>query len=238
MPRKTRKAIAMIELIIAIVIMGITLLSAPMLIGTATRTGNVALQQEAINEASSRVNMVLTYDWDENNAKATCRPSYSVLTVTAGDPALGNTGNNRRSGVPANSNSHRFNCNGNTLAATTIGREGNVNDDIDDFSNTTLSNIPLGSGGTDYIEQNTVNIATQVTYVSDTPRNKDGYSARRINYNFSPTDSVTGMDTTNIKRISVTLTSNSGAEELKKRITMHAFSCNIGSYQYFRRIFP
>jgi hypothetical protein len=62
-----RPAIAMVELIFAIVIMGIVLMSAPMLISTASKSGYVAIQQEAINEAASQVNMIMGYHWDENN---------------------------------------------------------------------------------------------------------------------------------------------------------------------------
>ena len=66
-----RPAIAMIELIFAIVIMGIILMSAPMLISTAAKSGYVAIQQEAINEAASRVNMIMTFHWDANSADET-----------------------------------------------------------------------------------------------------------------------------------------------------------------------
>ena len=69
MYKKTlRPAIAMIELIFALVIMAIVLMSAPMLISTATKSGYVAIQQEAINAAASQVNMIMGYHWDENSA--------------------------------------------------------------------------------------------------------------------------------------------------------------------------
>jgi len=51
-----RKAIAMIELIFAIVVMGIVMLSAPMLVNKATQSSYVALQQESIaHDHDSRV---------------------------------------------------------------------------------------------------------------------------------------------------------------------------------------
>ena len=59
--KRLRPAIAMIELIFALVIMGIALMSAPMLITVSTQSIEVSLQQESLNEASSRVNMLLTY---------------------------------------------------------------------------------------------------------------------------------------------------------------------------------
>ena len=66
-----RKAIAMIELIFAIVIMGIILMSAPMLISNASQSGYVAMQQEGINEAATQVNMIMGHYWDENNVDET-----------------------------------------------------------------------------------------------------------------------------------------------------------------------
>ncbi len=44
-----RPAIAMIELIFAIVIIGIVLMSVPQLISTAAKSGYVTIQQEAIS---------------------------------------------------------------------------------------------------------------------------------------------------------------------------------------------
>ena len=62
-----RPAIAMIELIFSIVIMGIVMMSAPMLISTASNSTSVVLQQEGINQAVSRITMMLSYPWDEAN---------------------------------------------------------------------------------------------------------------------------------------------------------------------------
>jgi len=85
---RQRPAIAMIELIFSIVIMGLVLLSAPMLISTATKSTTVALQQEGINEVASRINMILTYEWDENDASSLCAAFPSILRVTNGDDEL------------------------------------------------------------------------------------------------------------------------------------------------------
>ena len=64
---KNRKAIAMIELIFAIVIVGIALLSVPNLIYRATESGYTAMQQEAIAAAASDISLILTKRWDEAN---------------------------------------------------------------------------------------------------------------------------------------------------------------------------
>jgi type II secretory pathway pseudopilin PulG len=94
---KLRPAIAMIELIFAIVIMGIVLMSVPNLIRTTEKSGYVTIQQEAINEVSTHLNVVLSYHWDENDTYDTddtdendTNKSYPspILRVTNGDPGL------------------------------------------------------------------------------------------------------------------------------------------------------
>jgi len=229
-----RPAIAMLELIFAIAVMGIVLLSAPMLISMAAKSTSVALQQEGINEAASRITMIMTYDWDENNVNVPCGGNPSILhtasesTVTALAEV---NGTSLRIGVPLTSNSHTFNCNGLEYNATSIGKEGSDIDDLDDFDKTNLVEVLLGSDGEDYIENpNTtgtnVSIDTTITYVSDSaPYNNT------FDYNFS--DSAAG-GTTSIKAIKVTLTSDSTEKELQKTIVMRAFSCNLGSYRFVR----
>jgi len=81
-----RPAIAMIELIFAIVIMGIVMMSAPMIISTAAKSGYVTIQQEAINEAASQINMIMGYHWDESSSDETFLDP--ILSVTHGDGAI------------------------------------------------------------------------------------------------------------------------------------------------------
>jgi hypothetical protein len=226
-----RPAIAMVELIFAIVIMGIVLMSAPTLISTAASSVSVAQQQEGINEAASRVSMILTYPWDENDANDSCIPP--VLHVTNGDTELNENGTSgRRVGVPIGTNSHTFKCDSTELDATAIGQEvpGTI-DDIDDFTGTTINLVDdlTGAGGKDYIERTTVNIATTISYINDNA----AYS--NTSFAYAPGGVLAATQTSNIKHISVTLTSSSGVKELNKTIILRAFSCNIGGFEYESR---
>jgi len=229
------KAIAMIELIFALVIMGITIMAAPMLISTASSSVSVALQQEGINEAASRLGIILTHEWDDNNLR--CQDSPSILHTQSPVAALEEVGTTQRrigsldsAGNPL-SNSHTYDCNGVEYNATAIGREGTTYDDIDDFDGTSkLVEVTLGAGGKDYLEKDTVTISTAVTYGNDSAT----YSAGSIS--FIPSTATGG--TTSIKQINTTLTSTHAATELQKQITLRAFSCNIGSYNYDSRIMP
>ncbi len=219
-----RPASAMIELIFAIVVMGIVMMSAPMLISMAGKSTAVALQQEGINEAVSRVSMILTYEWDQNDLNESCIPP--VLHVTAGDTLLEEVGTTaRRIGVPLDTDSRTFKCINKEFNAT-LTQDGT--DDIDDFSNTTqIVEISDLTEGIDYIEKTTVNIATSIYYTPDTAN----YNTASFSYSFAPGSTATG-GSSNIKAISVTLTSSHSASELSKTIKLHAFSCNIGGVEF------
>ena len=228
-----RPAIAMIELIFALVVMGIVMMSAPMLISTTAQSTNVALQQEGINEAASRVNMIMGYAWDENNVDTTYRPP--ILNVTNGDSAFNKVGSTeRRIGIPLESKRTFIRSDTNTtsnLNASTLQSDSGDSDDIDDFTgNISLDLIPEANDNNDidYVEKTTVNINTVVNYSNDSVTG--GYNQSSINY----TPFSSASPTTNIKSIIVTLTSTdtTNADVLGKTIILRAFSCNIGGYTF------
>lgn len=235
-----RPAIAMIELIFAIVVIGIILMSAPMLISTAAKSGYVAIQQEAINEAASRVNMIMTFHWDENSADntildpilQTASPIADLAETTYAD---GN-GTGIRRGTPRESYRSFIrpdNSRGLATAAGTLGNDG-LENDIDDFMGTIGLNLSGTGTEADYIEKN-VTITTTVAYIADAT-SAATYNASTINFdaNFTQTSGTT----TNIKRISTTLTSDiASPDELDKTIILQAFSCNIGGYKLEERDF-
>ncbi len=230
------RGIAMIELIFAIVIMGIVLMSAPMLINTASKSGYTTIQQEGINEVASQINMILGYAWDEINTDDS-RPV--VILNTAGDNDLNKievTG--RRAGTPRGSpRTFRDDDGKDDWNASTIGADGDM-DDMDDFHNNT-TNLDVNQTATiDYVEKKTdISISSSIGYIGDTLGTGSGTylspgtgTDRKII--FTPDFGTTATGTSNIKKISVTLTSSSGVDELEKSITLHAFSCNIGSLRW------
>jgi hypothetical protein len=235
-----RRAVAMIELIFALVILGIVMMSAPLLISTGNASTTVTMQQEGINEAASRVHMIMSYPWDEQNTHEVFIP---VLHTTDGDTQLAmEAGRARRAGTPASSQrTYIFNdANQSNLFATTpLGNEeGGVVanfDDMDDFIGD-IALTQVDTATTDYLERN-ININTAITY------SNDGASAPTINYNsniltYTPAfDDIGGGRTSNIKSITVTLTSTSGIDDLNKTIVLRAFTSNIGSYTLEERFF-
>ena len=217
---KSKRAIAMIELIFALVIMGIVLMSAPMLIQQSIKSSNIALQQEAISATASQVAIVLSMHWDEANTKIPAGASPILDANRTGylfPPAglVGVTGRNTDDGngtlfpTPFSSFGHDLN-------------ESNyINfDDVDDYNNQSFGLLLFNNESTssdigEYVDTN-ISINTTVRYT------KENNVLESINTAISPYS--------NIKAIKVNLTSNSGVEELDKNITFKAFSCNIGTY--------
>ena len=233
-----RPAIAMIELIFAIVVMGIVMMSAPMLLNTASKSGYAAIQQEGINEAATQVNIILGYQWDENNTQDEYDPVVLATSSAIGALEESAATPNLRAGTPKESFRKYISSTGKKATATAINWEENpaAKDDIDDF-NGTSSDLKLEESGatSDYIEKTTINISRIVSYMSDDENGTGTYTnggGGTLTFNPTFTDSSTS---TNIKRIQVTLTSSSTADELEKTITLHAFSCNIGSYKLEER---
>jgi type II secretory pathway pseudopilin PulG len=232
-----RPAIAMIELIFALVIMGIVMMSAPMLISTSNMSSSTAMQQESINQAVSRVNMIMGYAWDEQNTHDTYIP---ILHTTSGSSELNMVANTaRRIGTPQESQRTYIFSDANSsslFASTTLGLDASEDettaDDIDDF----IGDITLtGTAGTvDYIQKENININTKVSYSSDSTAS--GYNQRVIT--FVPFISLSGTSS-NIKSIEVNLTSTdtTNSDIFEKTIIFRAFSSNIGSYTLEERTF-
>ncbi len=232
MYKKTlRPAIAMIELIFALVIMGIVLMTAPMLISTAAKSGYVAIQQEAINEAASQVNMIMGYHWDESNSNEDYLPS---ILITNGNSELHEVNissqpTGRRLGTPKESYRAFVRSDGRRLSATPIASGNTDKNDINDFAGDTDLTL-IKTSTAEYVETTTININTAISYSTDSG---SGYNNPSITYD--PFTASGG--TTNIKSIIVTLTNPGGVAELNKTIELRAFSCNIGGYKLEEKSF-
>ena len=245
-----RDAIAMIELIFAIVIIGITLLSAPLLMSQATKSGYVALQQESISAAASQMGLILTRTWDEVDANQSQGAILTTTYAAAGNSVLRNfTAGTTRVGMDGNASriTYYFADPSVTIpASTALQADAGDLDDIDDFNGNDY-NLSVYLEGTanaedietadgDYIDRQ-ISIRTTVAYGDDVPRGVDGsasandYSATTVTFsNPFYNVAVGGGQSSNIKLITVNLTTASTVSDLNKSITLSAFSCNLGTY--------
>ncbi len=233
-----RRAVAMIELIFAIVVIGIAMLSIPTLISTATQSSAVVLQQEAINEAAAKANSILSYHWDEADSDE--KFIDPILIVSAGAAELqdyNSTG--RRRGTPINSLRTFVRADGIRLPASTVlGLESGETeqDDMDDFNGEDVGLTLVESATSDYVEKNTTSIKTAVKYMPDMG-GASSFQTTSLIFNPDFTTPVPAGKSSNIKLISVTLTSTSGIQELSKTIVLRSFGCNIGAVELEERKF-
>lgn len=226
---KNRKGIAMIELIFAIVVIGISLLSIPNLIYTATESGYTTMQQEAIAAAASDMSLILTKRWDEANTD----PTLPAIILTTDSTTTGLTESTRTN---LQSRSY-YRATGGTMAASASGTFQNPDtgdigqDDIDDILANTAGHVEDGTQ--DLID--TISVTTVISYLNDSESSGSWNTA--TNTYDDPFSSTPPGGTSNVKGIVLTLTSGGTTPELQKIIEFKAFSCNIGSYELERKEF-
>ena len=207
-----RKAASMLELVIAIVVMGIALSALPLILTQSQNSNALALQQEAIMATKAKISYILAYEWDANSYDENAGVSRVLDTTslaTAHD-AFNTTSSRRIGHVEADKRRRLKDTN-----STARTPSGIPNDSIDYF-NGKDENISI-SNQDDYIFSILLNPA--VSYISDGNNSLD-YNSSIIGFNFSTTPITTNP--TNIKMITVTTTVND------RNITMRAYASNIG----------
>ncbi|WP_060826216.1 type II secretion system protein [Sulfurospirillum cavolei] len=211
-----RSAMSLIELVFTIVIMGIAVMSLPLILTQVQRNDAFAMQQEAILAAKAKIGNILTYEWDHNSYDSTASRSF-VLATSSPDTELNCNGTTFRRLGHVNADSRRK-CSATGASASAIGADagdgGNFTD-IDDFDADAIniSASAEGAGTLDYIFN--LNLRTSITYAADSAT----YNVSPVVFTLNPDNNAT---VTNIKTISVTV---SGGDQ---NITLRAFTCNIG----------
>lgn len=242
---RLREGIAMLELVFAIVIMGIVMMSAPMLVSQANKGSLVGVQQESIAAGATHLGIILTRHWDENDTNESLESP--ILATDSGEALLGESvdslGNaiGIRVGMPISSTRSFLTATGTRLSASAIPTDVNVTifNDIADYNGNVIGLKNDGNTTTsegDYLDKG-VQLSTTVSYISDVPTS-GGYNSSTLALNNPFGNIIPPPTTSNIKMITVTTTSNSGVAELQKNIVLRAFSCNIGVYAIAERRFP
>jgi type II secretory pathway pseudopilin PulG len=235
-----KKAIALIELVFAIVVIGITLLSVPNLLNLSKKTSTNVITQESISNAASQLSMIMSQYWDEVDSSSNY--DSPILYVHSGDVELNETkdtnGNLIGRRVGSNQETPRrfgIDENGAKLyASDVLGSDSNdiFEDDIDDFngqSYTLVSHVgETTTADVGEFKDINITIATAVKYINDS----NTYSNSTIAFN-NPFNNLSASSS-NIKAITVSITSSINPN---KKIVFKAFSCNIGASKLKERIF-
>lgn len=214
---------SMIELIFAIVIIGIAVMSLPLILTQVQNSNSFALRQEVILSIKTKLSYILAYQWDQNTYDATA-DIERVLNIPASDDTATdfNASTTRRKGHVLADGRRRLWDNNLTIVATTKAnfRTDTLNDDIDDFDGLPPETKTI-TALDDFIFD--LNLSTSVNYIKDTLQTGGNYAtSNAITFTFDPENNTT--NSTNIKMIKVTAT----ATGLDNPIAMYAFSSNIG----------
>ncbi len=230
-----RRGFSLIELVFAIVIIAITLITIPTLLGESVKSNAYTLVQESLLAARTKLGNILSYPWDQNSPEydnGSLKGSY-ILDVINGDDELDCITNgsgsrlNRRRGEPDHDRKRHFAPN-QLLATFAVDFDPNSNepDDIDDFDNQTssitiISDNGLDTNDTDYISDNLL-MKSDIYYVNDSVN----YSDSNITFSFDTTHKTKNANqSTNIKMVVLTVHS----DFMDQNFTLRSFSCNIGS---------
>jgi len=223
-----RNAFTMIELLFAIVIISITMLTLPMMMQIDAGNQEDALAQEGIILTSTKIAQVLTFPWDPVSSPGGAIMTLSqVLDTANGDADLTRVaGTDFRLGHVTEKLRRRLSPVSAPRTASVIG--GNVvpETSINDF-NADVDNIG-GAGGT-YAYKKQWRLNTTVTYVDDTAT----YSDNNVAYDLP----IVGVaNPTNIKMVTVLATDvTPGIPGVPRQVRLRSYSSNIGEQEFYKR---
>ena len=235
--RGAYRGFTLIELIYAIVIIGITFITLPMILINNSRILEQNLVQEAVLVTATKMGQILTFPWDENSRiDGNVLAKTEVVTVSTGDLDLNRSVSApdfrvghfqealHRRMVPASAAA--------TRTASTIGLDEasiNVADDLDDFHNDTDSSSITSGTVAGYKNAYTMN--TTVRYVTDSAV----YTNTAIAFNFA---TAPAAQPSNLKMIEMSTdkTGATGGTE-SNIIVLRAYSANIGETDYYKRTY-
>ncbi len=204
-----KSAFTLIELIFAIVVISISVVSLPVMSQVVSKGIDTNLVQEAIFATSAKLNDAVTYSWDENSIDPAL-PEASSRTINTGATDC-NTTDGQRPGYILQP-LHRMCLSDLTIRPTAplnLGKDAGDLDDLDDL------------------------IETDVNLFSDVA-SKDAYKksyTSTITVEYASFGTVTEASQ-NVKKITTII---SDSDDVITRLS--TFSSNIGEIDYFRRTF-
>jgi len=231
--RASRSAFTMIELIFAIVLISISMLSIPMVLRQDAKNQEDSLMQEGIMLAAAKSVEIASYSWDPSSSVDLTLSKDQMLGTTAGDNELGVRravpfGNYSNGQFPQDLRRRMSDVN-NTRTATAIGGFVANPTSINDY-NGEIQVIPGGTPEFAYKKQWT--LSTQISYVSDAATYTTSPTLNDFNFPI-----VASGGTTNIKMITVTAqdTTPTTLGSANNRVVLRSYAFNIGEPDYYKR---
>ncbi len=209
-------AFTLVELIFAILIISIAVMSLPMMSQTATDSISESIVQEAIFGASTELNQIISYKWDENSTDGNFTNSR-VIWTTANDC---NQTTKLRPGH-INQPKHRR-CSENNFSVMQPSAFGfdsddsNIPDDLDDLDGN-VSSLFITSAGEETTSSGYKNRYTRTIDISDVA--------------FGNPATVNN----NMKEIKITIKESTTGEIVT---VLKTYSANIGEVDYYSKVYP
>ncbi len=233
-----RRGFTMIELIFAIVIIGIVSLTIPVvLINNARQTENNLLH-EAVLIAATKMGQTITYPWDENSVNPGTLAKAEVLDVGGGDIELNRNvtafTTDFRVGHFIEALHRRMTPLNNSRSATPVanlGSDAGDRDDIDDI----MADLPVVTTNNAEGYKHNYEVRTVVGYANDAAV----YGNAIIFFNFNP--GIVG-NVTNLKVVETSVwreddpIGNAGVYD-DEVVTFRSFAANIGETDYYKRTY-
>ncbi|MCD8477910.1 MAG: hypothetical protein LRY68_08460 [Sulfurospirillum sp.] len=215
-----RLAMSMIELVISIVVMGIVVMSLPLILTQVQNNNAFALQQESILAAQTTAGSISTYAWDKDSFDAT-NPKLNrlfVLDVPAGDDDFNRSnGTTQRRGHIGEDGRRKFHS-----VITNANNINNANlDSVDIFHNkdTDINTSTEDAKTLDYILDSNLILSSTLHFIGDDAN----YNSDTIN-NFIFDNVGQGQNNpSNIKMIKITAKDGN-----KVLFNLYTYTFNIG----------
>jgi hypothetical protein len=224
----------MIELIFALVIMGIVFVSLPLILINNSKSLEDNLIQESIFLTSSKITHIMGLQWDHNSSEfgvGTLAASDVVDVSILGAPALNRNFSDFRVGHFQEDKHRRMTPAGTPRSATAIGLEGAIYDDVDDFHGQNNAALVTGAATSREGYKKAYRTNTTVTYVDD-DAGGTFFNGNAVQ-NFSFTTAAAG-GTTNLKMIEVSVDQNNSGD-WNTTLLLRAYVANIGETDYHKR---
>jgi len=229
-----RSGFSLIELVFSIIIIAISLMSIPMLMGESNKANEYSLIQESVMAARTKLGNILTFQWDENSTIINGGALEGLRVIdTNGSLDLNRSNGTYRVGHSHGVDRRKFDIN-DTFAqpiGPDAGDAGDL-DDIDDFDGDVARLIASGGAGVvgaaDYLGINELNITTTVRFLRDRPNGGtyQGALAKTLSFDFNTSNTTNGTaaQSTNIKMIELSV-ANAFSDD---PFIFRAFSSNLG----------
>lgn len=221
-----KKGSSMLELVVAIVVMGIAMMTLPLILTQVKSNNEFSMQQEAILATRTKLGDILTYAWDEQNTLGSGAAVVLDTNDTGSDTELNKNSTSRRVGHVIADKRRKFLDTTNLATAhNALGSEtGEATadyDDIDDF-NTEVQQLSSSATSTFDYKFTDINLTTRVVYIDD-------------NASYSQSTIALTLDTANVGRRSNIKMIEVNATNAQINFVLRSYSSNIGESELLRR---